>query len=51
MNVQTSSKTQVLFKKEHAGISRGTYIYFRLTGKNSKFSTTGAESYMIATEY
>ena len=51
MNVQTSSKTQVLFKKEHAGISRGTYIYFRLTGKNSKYSTTGAESYMIATEY
>jgi hypothetical protein len=51
MNVQSSSSTQVLFKKEHAGINSGTYIYYRLVGNNSKYSTTGAASYMVATKY
>lgn len=48
MNVQSTTKTQVLFKKEHAGINNGDYIYFRLVGKNSKYSTTGSASYMVA---
>jgi len=51
MNVQSSSKSQVLFKKEHAGISSGTYIYFRLVGSNSKYTVTSNGDYMVATKY
>ena len=51
MNLQSSSSSQVLFKTEHAGINSGTYIYYRLVGSNSKYTTTGAASYMVATKY
>jgi len=51
MNVQSSSKSQVLFKKEHAGINSGAYIYFRLVGSNSKYTVTGSGDYMVATKY
>ncbi|MBQ0074244.1 MAG: hypothetical protein KBT34_08610 [Prevotella sp.] len=49
MNVQASSVNRVLFKKEHAGINRGTYIYFRVVGGNSKYTVTSPTEYMIAT--
>lgn len=51
MIIQSSSSSRVLFKKEHAGISRGTYIYFRLVGSNSKYTVTSPTEYMIATNY
>lgn len=49
MNVQASSKQRVLFKKEHAGINRGNYIYYRIVGSNSKYTVTSSTDYMIAT--
>jgi len=51
MNVQSSSKSQVIFKKEHAGINSGNYIYYRLVGSNSKYTVTGDDEYMVATTY
>lgn len=51
MKVQASSKQRVLFKKEHAGINRGNYIYYRIVGSNSKYTTTSSTEYMIATNY
>lgn len=51
MNVQSSSSKQVIFKKEHAGINSGNYIYYRLVGKNSKYTTTSSGDYMVATKY
>ena len=51
MRVQSSSKSQVLFKTEHAGINSGNYIYYRIVGKNSKYTTTGTGTYMVATKY
>ncbi len=51
MRYQTGSKSSVTFKIEHAGISRGTYIYFRLVGCNSKYETIGSGEYMVATDY
>lgn len=51
MKVQASSKQRVLFKKEHAGINSGTYIYYRIVGSNSKYSVTGPTEYMVATKY
>lgn len=51
MNVTNSSSNRVQFKKEHAGISRGSYIYFRLVGSNSKYTTTTTTEYMVATSY
>lgn len=51
MKVQASSKQRVLFKKEHAGINSGTYIYYRIIGSNSKYSVTGPTEYMVATKY
>lgn len=51
MRVQASSKQRVLFKKEHAGINSGTYIYYRIVGSNSKYTVTGPTEYMVATKY
>ena len=48
MNVTNSSSNRVQFKKEHAGI-KGKYIYFRLVGSNSKYSSTTSIDYMVAT--
>lgn len=51
MNVTNRSSNRVQFKKEHAGVSRGSYIYFRLVGSNSKYTTTTTTEYMVATSY
>lgn len=51
MNVTNRSSNRVQFKKEHAGVSRGSYIYFRLVGSNSKYTTTTTTEYMVVTSY
>ena len=47
IGVNYSSK-RVQFKKEHAGINKGTYIYYRLVGSNSKYSSSTSTTYMVA---
>lgn len=42
------SSRRVQFKKEHAGINKGTYIYYRLVGSNSKYSSSTETTYMVA---
>ena len=42
------SKKRVQFKKEHAGINKGNYIYYRLVGSNSKYSSSTSTTYMVA---
>lgn len=48
MKVVNSSSRRVQFKKEHAGINKGTYIYYRLVGSNSKYSSSTETTYMVA---
>ena len=47
MNVVNSSRNRVQFKKEHAGVNKGNYIYYRLVGKNSKYSSSTSTTYMV----
>lgn len=47
MSVYDSGKTRVLFIAQHGRVNAGTYIYFRVTGRNSKYSSSKSE-YMIA---
>lgn len=42
------SSRRVQFKKEHAGINKGNYIYYRLVGSNSKYSSSTETTYMVA---
>ena len=48
MKVTNSSTTRVQFKKEHAGINKGNYVYYRLVGSNSKYTSSTSITYMIA---
>ena len=48
MNVTNSSKTRLQFKNEHAGINQGNYIYYRMVGSNSKYTSSTAITYMVA---
>ena len=48
MKVTNSSKTRVQFKTEHAGINKGNYIYYRMVGSNSKYTSSTSTTYMVA---
>lgn len=48
MKVTNTSKTRVQFKTEHAGINKGTYIYYRMVGSNSKYTSSTSTTYMVA---
>lgn len=48
MKVTNSSKTRVQFKNEHAGINKGNYIYYRMVGSNSKYTSSTSTTYMVA---
>lgn len=48
MRITNYSSIRLQFKKEHAGINKGNYIYYRLVGSNSKYSTTTSTTYMVA---
>ncbi len=48
MRVVNSSKNRVQFKNEHAGINKGNYVYFRMVGNNSKYTSSTSTTYMVA---
>ena len=48
MKVTNSSKTRVQFKNEHAGINKGNYVYYRMVGSNSKYTSSTTTTYMVA---
>ncbi len=48
MKVVNSSRSRVQFKKEFAGINKGNYIYYRMVGSNSKYSSSTSTTYMVA---
>ena len=48
MKVTNTSRTRVQFKGEHAGINKGNYIYYRMVGSNSKYTSSTSTTYMIA---
>ena len=48
MKVVNSSKSRVQFKNEHAGINKGNYVYYRMVGSNSKYTSSTSTTYMVA---
>ena len=48
MRVVNSSKNRVQFKNEHAGINKGNYVYYRMVGSNSKYTSSTSTTYMVA---
>ena len=48
MKVTNSSSSRVQFKIEHAGVNKGNYIYYRMVGSNSKYTSSTSTTYMVA---